>query len=244
MNDTLTNAALKLRVDHLQHQIDSLKNAQVLDQVKYRAIEHQEVVNQVNEFYDSAWTKLLFLIAVIGVIVPFIIQWMQNRNFQFQQSEMIKNVSELFYRELDKFKEDNKKSIEALDVDFNKKFQDLIEENKHELGDLEANIYLTNANLFRRQKANDVAAAYYLFAAYTRDKYKRETLALKNLQVFLSLYKNLNENELKNLDNLIKSSKMKDNINEFIEHFKGTEFKDVYSDIIKEIENARINPLS
>ena len=72
MNDTLQKAIIQ--IDKLQHQVDSLKNSQALDQIKYRAIEHQTTVNQVKDFYSTSWTSLLWLIGILVGIVGLLLE--------------------------------------------------------------------------------------------------------------------------------------------------------------------------
>src|SRR5687767_11042596 len=55
-------------------------------------METSELLNQVKDFYDSAWNTLLWgvgiIIALFGVIVPIIIQRMQKQILKHQEAEM------------------------------------------------------------------------------------------------------------------------------------------------------------
>ncbi|OXB22984.1 hypothetical protein B0A80_13415 [Flavobacterium tructae] len=51
-----------------------------------------EILTKVNEFYDSAWTKLIFLLAgaftILGIIMPFVIQHFQNKALKASEKEL------------------------------------------------------------------------------------------------------------------------------------------------------------
>lgn len=63
---------------YLQKQVDSLKNAQRLTDLEYRANQQVEVVNKVDSFYQSSFGLLLLAFTIIGVIIPITIQIYQN----------------------------------------------------------------------------------------------------------------------------------------------------------------------
>ncbi|WP_224999434.1 hypothetical protein [Cesiribacter sp. SM1] len=97
MPDTLQTLHQKL--NSFQSQLDSLQTVNKYDHLafKYEQLAAQlqkqnEVITQVHGFYDSAWNKLIWFIAVagavLGVIVPLLIQWWQNRNYNHKLEEL------------------------------------------------------------------------------------------------------------------------------------------------------------
>jgi hypothetical protein len=92
-----------------------------------------EVLEKLDIFYNNAWDKLIIynaiLLTIIGVIIPFIIQWWQNRNLKIKEDSLKKELNDLFVA---KFKEFNEQIIKAVDekfqleVDDIKKYQDNI----------------------------------------------------------------------------------------------------------------------
>lgn len=53
-----------------------------------------ELINKVDTFYNSAWDKLVLIgsisFAVIGLLVPFVIQWYQKKSLKISE-ELLKN---------------------------------------------------------------------------------------------------------------------------------------------------------
>lgn len=55
-----------------------------------------ELINKVDSFYNSAWDKLIIVgsvsFAVIGVLVPFIIQWYQKKTLKISEELLKKEI--------------------------------------------------------------------------------------------------------------------------------------------------------
>lgn len=55
-----------------------------------------DLIDKVNSFYHTAWDKLIIVgtvsFAVIGIIVPLIIQWYQKRTLAISESLLKKNI--------------------------------------------------------------------------------------------------------------------------------------------------------
>lgn len=71
---------------------DSLRH--IVDTLILKQNENYELLNKVDSFYQSAWSKLLlvgsFSLAIIGIIVPLIIQWYQ-RKIVIENINLLKN---------------------------------------------------------------------------------------------------------------------------------------------------------
>ena len=123
----------KIEILKLQQQIDSLKNTKALDELKYRAIEHQEVINQVNDFYDKSWNSLLWLIgvlvAIFGLILPIISQLIsasnQRKNLKELTDSLSVQLTETFNQKITLLEDANNNQISKLQDDFSQKTSEL-----------------------------------------------------------------------------------------------------------------------
>lgn len=76
-----------------------------------------DIMNSVNTFYESAWTKLLIFITifvtVIGVIIPIAIQWWQRRYIKLREAELKRHLSELVKSEMEIVRNEIKSQVAA-----------------------------------------------------------------------------------------------------------------------------------
>jgi hypothetical protein len=60
-----------------------------------------EVITHINEFYDSAWQKLIIagalLIGIVGILVPLIIQFYQKKLIDSKQLELKQHINAVIY---------------------------------------------------------------------------------------------------------------------------------------------------
>ena len=65
--------------------IDTLRNLTQNDRTFSETI---DLVNKVDSFYNSAWDKLIIVgslaFGIVGIVVPFIIQWYQKRTLELK----------------------------------------------------------------------------------------------------------------------------------------------------------------
>lgn len=98
--------------------------------------ENYELINQVNEFYNSAWDKLVIVatvsFAIVGIIVPLLIQWYQKKSLQSSEDRLKNEIN----AESNKIKEALEIEMRAFLELETKKFEDKIKklENKFEAG--------------------------------------------------------------------------------------------------------------
>ena len=68
-----------------------------------------EILEKLDTFYNNAWEKLIIyntvFLAVIGIIVPFIIQWWQSRNIKLREEVLKKELTDLFEAKTKEFQE-------------------------------------------------------------------------------------------------------------------------------------------
>jgi hypothetical protein len=55
-----------------------------------------ELINKVDSFYNSAWDKLIIVgsvsLAIIGILVPFIIQLYQKKTLKISEESLKRNI--------------------------------------------------------------------------------------------------------------------------------------------------------
>lgn len=124
MNDSLQIVYLKEKVNFLVTKLDSISSQTTLKQLEFKLNESQGIINQVNEFYDSAWLKLIIVISILGIVVPILVQYFQRRNLKDLTDFIQKQLNEGFQLKLSELKEFNKKeiqnAIDLLNQDLNK----------------------------------------------------------------------------------------------------------------------------
>lgn len=96
--------------------------------------ESLEILNKVDSFYNSAWNKLVIVgtlcFAIVGIIVPLIIQWYQKNLLKIREeilkteikneisnikTEIIKEISDLNELKFQNFKNEIDILVEAID---------------------------------------------------------------------------------------------------------------------------------
>src|SRR5687768_15553974 len=103
MKDTIA-ANYQVQIKELQVQIDSLKNSEIINQLKYKAAEQHDVITSVNDFYDKSWNSLLWLIGILvgifGLLLPIISQvisnWNQRKNLRDLTDAISTQLTEAF----------------------------------------------------------------------------------------------------------------------------------------------------
>ena len=66
-------------------------------------------------FYNNAWNKLIIfttiLLTIVGVVIPIIINWWQNRNLKLREKALKEDLKDFFNDELSKLKKEMETSI-------------------------------------------------------------------------------------------------------------------------------------
>lgn len=158
--------------------------------------ENYELLNQVNEFYNSAWEKLIIIgsiaFAIVGIIIPLIIQWYQKKQLKVSE-EKLENK---FKNEIESLKESIKEDI-----------KDIL---KEEIKDFEKKIdkidNASNAKLLHLQGQKSMASKNYDAALWNFLKSARlysKSDEYGNLQAMLEMIESLLDKITKeNLDDI------------------------------------------
>lgn len=76
------------------------------DTVYIKGADALDILNKTNEFYNSAWDKLVLIvtiaISIVGVLVPFLIQWWQKERFSTLRGDTIAEAKSLIQEEVSK----------------------------------------------------------------------------------------------------------------------------------------------
>lgn len=72
-------------------------------------------------------------VAIIGVIIPLGIQWMQQRNFQKISDNLLEDATKRYESKIDELKSENEINNREKDISFDKKINNLSEANNREL---------------------------------------------------------------------------------------------------------------
>lgn len=117
----------KTKIDSAQiHKVvDSIDLKYKLDYINHKIDNNLNIINGVNEFYDSSWNKLIFIIGVLGILLPIVIQYFQNKNLKLLLDEITKK----FDKSILELKEENTIKFNAEIENFENKFKFLEEQN-------------------------------------------------------------------------------------------------------------------
>ncbi|PHS66806.1 MAG: hypothetical protein COB00_10195, partial [Alcanivorax sp.] len=136
MKDTLQH--LNSRIGQLELKIDSLTSNAELQRLSYEVNAKQDIITQVNDFYDSAWLKLIIVISILGILVPIVAQYFQRKNLN-DLTEFIRNqMNDSFDRRIEELEEFNRNKIEGELLEFKDKITKIEEQNSKTLVELDA----------------------------------------------------------------------------------------------------------
>jgi hypothetical protein len=225
----------------LRSELEEMKKNQESVMALYRANEHQEMINKINTFYDSSWNKMMWVIgtfvAIIGVVIPLAIQWMQQRNFQKISDKLLKDATNSYELKIEEFKNENEISKSKEAVEFEKKINTLSENNRQELEvinnvfadnireidekyedyivKVEANFFSLSADDYFENDKFIMASQFYFISAYLCTKIEESEKQSFNLSRFLnkliiSFEKISSEDKVKICDFTFRDTKLND----------------------------------
>lgn len=95
-----------------------------------------DILTKVNTMYDSAWTRLVVLIGLIGVGIPLFIQWYQTKQLKADREEVLNEIEgakNSFKEDIAKAQKDLETEIENATQKLNNDFKKEMDETKEEL---------------------------------------------------------------------------------------------------------------
>jgi hypothetical protein len=88
-----------------------------------------DIINKVDSFYNSAWDKLVIVgsvsFAVIGILVPFVIQWYQKKTLKISEELLKKDIENQSLKLKTELLADIKIILDERIKDFEKKIEEL-----------------------------------------------------------------------------------------------------------------------
>ncbi len=189
------------KTENIEKQISDLqKQIKVLEEQRLDK-NNIEIIDKVEGFYDRSWNKLIFLITVLGVVVPSIITWWQNRNFNNEQEKFKNQLAETeknFRKELRFYYKAFQKQLENKITDTEEKLKTLFNTEYDKLKqEVSSNVMKMNEALY-----NEINTAKYFNFLTQADvnmsigDYNRVINCL-GAALEKSLGMNLNKNDLK-----------------------------------------------
>jgi type II secretory pathway pseudopilin PulG len=77
-------------------------------------------VEEVGDFYNKAWDKLIYTAGIFGVALPILLNWYQTQSFKKEMAETKKR----FQRQVNKLSDEYKKENIKIQVDFKDKLEE------------------------------------------------------------------------------------------------------------------------
>lgn len=241
MKDTLQNAALKLRIDQLQHQIDSLKGTQITDKLQFQVERESEIISQVNDLYMGIFGILGLLIGLIAIALPYYINWLQKKDLKFLKDKTVQEVKDRFEIQINEISNTNSLELQTLNSSFQEKSQELEALVNRKFLVQSGLSYLMKGINDSQNKRFDLSLYHMFFSIvfYLRADEPNEIKAsLKNIGLVLGEI--FDKNYIISARQMLIAYKEKFEMNKIIEELSGNNNLDIYKvelDItIKELE--------
>lgn len=132
-------AIIKQQVHKYHNLTDTLYT--ITKAIESKSDDSIDLINKVDSFYNSAWDKLILIgslsFAVVGIVVPFVIQWYQKKTLKLSEDLLKKEIE----NQTNKVKEE-------IIQELNNKLEEKIKEYEMKINELNAS---TNAKAFHLQ---------------------------------------------------------------------------------------------
>ncbi len=243
MKDTIQTKLMNEKIIVLQTKIDSLITSDKLHKLQFDINQKQDIISQINTFYDSAWLKLLFVITVLGILVPLIAQYFQLKSLRDLTDFIQNQLKESFDSKLIELKEYNKKEMKDQMEILNDNMEIIDAKNKNLSIELEGAIYFLQGRTYFLTNEYGTALRSFLKAAYywLDTKQIEKTLVqfvnikiclinIKDKSILEKMKVDLPEIDIETFDEIIKY---------FRKHEKIEGYSDTFIQIEKEIERIK-----
>ena len=213
IQDTIAkNIELKMK---FLKQIDSLKIQNQLDKLKYQIDTQNSIATEVNNFYDSAWLKLIIVITILGIALPIIIQYFQRKNYK----ELAENLRNSFDDKLDILKENNELRIDKIVNEYKTNLNELETKNDMVMFEIDANTYYLQGRSLMLERSFIPAVFSYLKAILTLKKCNRVDRIIPNLNNLKRALTNVEPDKMDILDRVLQT-KLENNFESLIDEIE------------------------
>jgi len=246
MNDSIQMILLKQKIESLETKIDSISTQSTLKQLEFKLNESQNIISHVNDFYDSAWLKLVIVISVLGIAIPILAQYFQRRNLRDLTDFIQAQLNEGFKLKLSELKEFNKMEIMNSVKSLSQDLESIKQKNKIILTEMDTSTFFLQGRTFMTDKDYPRAISSFLRSSYfalQSDRTERVTAPFVNA---LNCFKRINDKETLDRTNkfLLKSTwsvSVEEALKYFDEHEEVNRYKQQLNAIRNEI--TRINQI-
>ena len=243
MKDSLQIENLRNKIVILEHNFDSIKRATSLQQIQYELHQKQDVISQINEFYDSAWLKLIIVITILGILIPIIAQYFQQKNLK-ELTEFIRNqMNDGLELKINELKNYNQTEIDKTTLELNNNFKKLELKNQMLASEIDASLFfLQGQNSFGKKdfvgSTKDFLKCTYHWLQ--TERIDRVEVMIGN--ILISIKKLKTKTELEEVDSLLTQS-VKMSLTEILDYIKNHKYYISYSskfeDLLKEVERLK-----
>ena len=237
MKDSTIIDNLSRKINNLQSTVDSLNLNSSIRQLNYELQQKQDVITHVNNFYDSAWVKLLIVISIIGIIIPIIAQHFQRKSLK-DLTEFIRNqMNDTLQLKIEELKSYSKQEIDNSINDLNSTIKQMENRNKLLLNEIDASTYYLQGRASVLSKDYSMAIISFLKSTYLYlegERPERSKVQLANLKLCLRSISEISV--LDKTSKLIKESSLGLNLEEALVQIKEHPSSNLYHNQLIEIE--------
>lgn len=235
MNDSIQISILKQKINLLETKVDSLNQNSTLKQIQYELNEKQDIISQVNDFYDSAWLKLIIVISVLGIIVPIIVQHLQRKNLNDLTESIRKQMKDTFESKISELKNFNEREMQLITQEFKNNISQVEKQNENLLTELDASTFYLQG---RASSNINLAIQSFLKSAYLWSQTKRpERVKVVFVNLKSSLDQIMKKSDGDAIEKRLINSSLSMNIDEYIDYFDINENKDLFKDELRAVKS-------
>jgi hypothetical protein len=237
MKDTLQINLLNQKINKLQITLDSINNSNSLRQLKYEVVQKQDIISQINDFYNSAWLKLIIVITILGILLPLIVQYFQRKSLKDLTDFISKQMNDTFDLKIKELEIFNKIEIEESIKDLKDNLSRIEDENTNLLKELDATTFYFQGKTTFEQKRYEVAIRDFMKSTELWLSSKRPERCLVLFTNILKSLKLLDKKDsLNRIDALMKNSYLNLTFDEMVKKFEENEKLDLFNTKLTEIK--------
>jgi hypothetical protein len=246
MKDSIRIELLEGKIFQLEKALDSFNRLVTERRLEFDLNKQHDIISKVNEFYDSAWLKLIFVISILGVFVPLFAQYYQRQNTKDLMDYIGGEIKDRFDTRLNELKDYNKQQIEIALEDHKVKLASMEKFSENILRELDASTFYLQGRSNLLSKRYDLAMVNFFRSAdlwLTSNRPNRANVIFQNMIICL---KQINDNSIliSINDALKKDNAMHDSIEKKLDKYRqrddGAKFVKKLDQILEEIQRIEL----
>jgi hypothetical protein len=192
-----------------------------------------DVLSKVDAFYASAWDKLLvftsILVATVGIIIPILFNWLQNRTLRIREETIKKDIENTL---VNKFKELEKTFKENNETTMNEKLEAIESKLIKKSNLLQGGIFILQGGRNFTDKLYKQALLDYCTSANSY-LFGDDLLTVQRInKTILNILNKISKSDLNALQ------EEENQPDQYIADLKGKNENGIFSDIIKELQRG------